>query len=186
VKGNSRGRGKNRRTNAPVQSRRAERGARGRERSTRSAPLDGTLITSAAILVAIGIVMNYSATAALAIGEPLPPLAARHAVGVAFALLCACAAYRLPLSFWRHIALPFWAVTVASLLITLLIGVEANGARRWLGIPGLPIALQPRNSPASRRCWPCRRCSRDPWNAATREPARCPRSPHWWGYRPRC
>ena len=143
MKSNTRRQGKRRRGDAKAQARRGGRDTNRARRSARPAPIDGTLVTSTAILIAIGIVMNYSATAALAIGETLPPLAARHAAGVGFALVCAFVAYRLPLSFWRRVALPFWVITVAILLLTLVVGVDANGARRWLGIPGLPMALQP-------------------------------------------
>ena len=59
--------------------RRRRRPARAPERPSAGAfALDGTLATSAALLVGLGIVMNYSTTAALAIGEALPPLALRH------------------------------------------------------------------------------------------------------------
>jgi len=114
----------------------------GRKR-TPAAPLDGAIVVSTAVLVGIGIVMNYSATAALAMGEAFPPLAARHAAGVVLALACAGLASRLPLALWRRLALPLWVITVALLAATLAVGVEANGARRWLALPGLPFALQP-------------------------------------------
>jgi cell division protein FtsW len=105
--------------------------------------LDGAIVTSTAILASFGIVMNYSATAALAIGEPFPPLAARHLVGVLAALLCTVAVARLPLAVWRRLAMLLWAATVVLLVATLVAGLVANGARRWLAVPGLPIALQP-------------------------------------------
>ena len=103
---------------------------------------DGALVTSALILTGIGMVMNYSTTAALEIGTVLPPLALRHTGGVAFALLCGAAAARLPLIAWERVALWLWAGTLALLAATLLFGIEANGARRWLAIPGLPFSVQ--------------------------------------------
>jgi cell division protein FtsW len=105
--------------------------------------LDGALATSAALLTGLGIVMNYSTTAALAIGEALPPLALRHGAGVALALVCAAVAARLPLAFWERAALPAYAAAIALLAITPVVGVEANGARGWLAVPGLPIVIQP-------------------------------------------
>jgi cell division protein FtsW len=100
-------------------------------------------VFSAAALVGLGIVMNYSATAGLAIGEAIPPLAVRHLAGVAVALACACVAWQLPLGLWRRVAPLLWAIGTGLVAITLVLGVEANGARRWLAVPGLPIALQP-------------------------------------------
>jgi len=105
--------------------------------------LDGAIVTSAALLAGLGIVMNYSTTAALAIGEPIPPLAIRHAFGVAIALGCAVLCARLPLVFWARIALPLYGVSVALLVLTLFVGITAKGAQRWLPVPGLPIAIQP-------------------------------------------
>ena len=103
---------------------------------------DGAIITSALLLVGTGMLMNYSTTAALEIGVMLPPLAIRHAAGVAFALLCAFVATKVPLSFWERYAIPFWAISCLLLVATLLTGTEANGAQRWLVIPGLPISIQ--------------------------------------------
>jgi cell division protein FtsW len=104
---------------------------------------DGTLATSAALLTGLGIVMNYSTTAALAIGEALPPLALRHLAGVAIALACAAVAARLPLAFWERAALPMYGIAIALLAVTPILGIEANGARGWLAVPGLPIVVQP-------------------------------------------
>lgn len=131
-----------RRGRAPSKARRDARPRR-RERPARAAAPDGAIVASAAVLVGCGIVMNYSATAALAIGEAFPPLAARHAAGVALALVCVGLASRIPLSLWRRLALPLWLGTLGLLVATLAVGVEANGARRWLAVPGVPFSLQP-------------------------------------------
>lgn len=120
------------------------RRSRPRQRSrARAAPVDGAIVFSVAVLVGLGIVMNYSATAGLAIGEGFPPLAARHLAGVAIAVACACAASRVPLGLWRRVAPLLWALGTGLAAVTLVVGMEANGARRWLAVPGLPIALQP-------------------------------------------
>jgi cell division protein FtsW len=121
----------------------ARRGASRSRSPAPAAPVDGAIAFSAAALVSLGIVMNYSATAGLAIGEAFPPLAVRHLVGVAIAVACACVAWRLPLGLWRRFAPLLWAVGVGLVASTLVLGMEANGARRWLAVPGLPIALQP-------------------------------------------
>jgi cell division protein FtsW len=105
--------------------------------------LDGALVTSATLLASLGVVMNYSTTAAQAIGEPIPPLALRHALGLLFAGACALVAARLPLVFWARLSLPAWILSMGLLAFTPLVGVEANGAQRWLALPGLPVSLQP-------------------------------------------
>ena len=50
-------------------------------------------------------------------------------------------ASRLPMAFYRRVAFPFLFGTVFLLMLVPLIGVKANGSRRWLGIGGL--TLQP-------------------------------------------
>jgi cell division protein FtsW len=115
--------------------------ARNREPERRFA-WDGALVGCAAVLVAIGVVMNYSTTAAREIGTALPTLALRHWFGVIAAALAAVVAARLPLGFWRRIAFPAFGVCLALLCATLLFGVEANGARRWIALPGVPIRIQ--------------------------------------------
>jgi cell division protein FtsW len=103
---------------------------------------DGAVVLSALGLTAIGLLMNYSTTAALEIGRTLPPLALRHASGVALALVCAALAARMPLRMWEHASYWLWTITITLLVATALFGVEANGARRWLVIPGVPFAIQ--------------------------------------------
>jgi cell division protein FtsW len=104
---------------------------------------DGALIGCAIVLVGIGVVMNYSATAAREIGADIPSLALRHWIGVLGGAIAAALAAHVPLAFWRRLALPGWALCIALLAATALFGLEANGARRWLAVPGLPISLQP-------------------------------------------
>jgi cell division protein FtsW len=95
------------------------------------------------LLVGLGVVMNYSTTAARAMGEPFPPLAARHIAGVLAAGLTAIVVGRIPIHFWRRLARPAWLIGVVLLALTLTSGLVANGARRWLAVPGLPVAIQP-------------------------------------------
>jgi len=123
----------------------APRGGRepGASRAAHVAPVDGAIVASTTLLVGLGIVMNYSATAALAIGEPFPPLAVRHIIGVGLALTGGTLAFCMPLSWWRRLALPLWLFSAGLLAATLFIGLEANGARRWLAVPGLRFAVQP-------------------------------------------
>ena len=103
----------------------------------------GPLLLCAALLVGIGVVMNYSTTAAREIGEPVPLLAVRHWLGVLAAAATAALCARVPLGFWRRIALPGFGICVLLLAATAVLGLEANGARRWIALPGIPIRIQP-------------------------------------------
>jgi len=47
----------------------------------------------------------------------------------------------IPLSFWLKTAYPLYAVALALLALVPLIGFEAMGAKRWIGIG--PVSLQP-------------------------------------------
>ncbi len=135
--------GRTRRTGPGLRRRgvpRARADARGRSTSER---LDGGIVAPAALLTGVGIVMVYSATAPLAIGEMVPPHFVRHLVAVGLALVCAAVAMRIPLVAWRRIAVPLWAVGVVLLAATLVAGVEVSGARRWLALPGVPVRFQP-------------------------------------------
>ena len=61
-----------------------------------------------------------------------------------FALLgigCMLLASKLPMGFYRSYALHFLLLTLVLLMLVPVIGVKANGSRRWLGIGGL--TLQP-------------------------------------------
>ena len=50
-------------------------------------------------------------------------------------------ASRLPMPLYRRAAFPFLVLTLALLMLVPLVGVKANGSRRWLGVGGL--TLQP-------------------------------------------
>ena len=50
-------------------------------------------------------------------------------------------ASRLPMPLYRRAAFPFLALTLVLLMLGPLVGVKANGSRRWLGVGGL--TLQP-------------------------------------------
>ncbi len=108
----------------------------------RPALLDGGVVSAAALLAAFGVVMIYSTTAPLAMGDALPPHFVRHLAALTGCVGLVALALRLPLDLWRRLALPFWGLGVVLLAATLAFGVEANGARRWLPVPGLPVSLQ--------------------------------------------
>jgi cell division protein FtsW len=106
-------------------------------------PPHGGLLAAAAALAATGLVMVWSTTAPLALDAWIPPHFARHAAGVAFGIPLALLCMALPLSAWRRLAVPLWALCVGLLALTLTVGTSVNGARRWLSLPGLGPVLQP-------------------------------------------
>ncbi len=112
---------------------------------TRSATggLDPGVALSSLILILFGVVMSYSATAALDLESALPPLFFDHVTGLLAGLVLAAAAYYAPPVVLRRLALPIWGITVALLVLTLFVGIEVNGARRWLELPGVGFRFQP-------------------------------------------
>ncbi len=126
-----------RRMGAPAAGARREAG---RPAWTRTAlALDGGVIASVVTLLAVGVVMVYSSTAPLAMGKAVPPHFVRHVVAIVLALGCAVLALRVPLRVWHRTALPLWWGCMALLFLTLLVGVEVNGARCWLRLFGVNV-----------------------------------------------
>ena len=105
--------------------------------------LDPGVALSSLILILFGVVMSYSATAALALESALPPLFFDHVTGLLAGLVLAAIAYATPPVLLRRLALPAWGATVALLVLTIFFGVEVNGARRWLELPGVGFRFQP-------------------------------------------
>ena len=100
------------------------------------------VLSAGLLLISIGIVMNYSTTAALALEHHLPPLFISHLGALLLGGCAAYATYSIPTSFWRRIALPLYVFSVLLLVGVEIAGVKVNGAQRWLAIPGL-IRFQP-------------------------------------------
>ncbi len=105
--------------------------------------LDSNIAIATALLVATGVVMSYSATAALALDSRLPPLFFDHLVGLAMGMIAGAVAYYTPSGALRRLALPAWLLSVVLLALTFFFGVEVNGARRWIEVPGLDVRFQP-------------------------------------------
>ena len=100
------------------------------------------------MLLALGMVMVYSASITIAEGgratghQPAYFLM-RHVVFVALSVMLAVIAFQVPSSVWQKLALPLFAVGMVLLILVLIPGVgrEVNGARRW--IPLVIFNLQP-------------------------------------------
>ncbi|MBC8187972.1 MAG: FtsW/RodA/SpoVE family cell cycle protein [Proteobacteria bacterium] len=105
--------------------------------------VDPGISIATVLLLSVGVVMSYSATAALALDSRFPPLFSDHLIGVALGLAAGAGAYALPARALRRLAFPFWLLTTVALIATLVFGVEVNGARRWLEVPGMNLRFQP-------------------------------------------
>jgi cell division protein FtsW len=103
--------------------------------------VDPGIAIATGLLIAVGVVASYSATAALALESSIPPLFFDHLLGLALGLVAASVAYNAPSTIVRRLAMPFWALTVGLLVATLIFGIEVNGAQRWISLPG--VRFQP-------------------------------------------
>jgi cell division protein FtsW len=109
---------------------------------------DATLVWAALLLLALGLVMVYSASIAIAETSAFTGyhpwyFLARQSVFVAAGLGAASVAYQIPLRAWRVLA-PYLFLIGAALLVAVLIpglGRAINGSKRWLSL-GM-VNLQP-------------------------------------------
>ena len=100
---------------------------------------DPTLAWAALLLLAIGLVMVYSASIATAEASAYTGyrpwyFLARHAVFIAAGLTAGLIAFQVPVKVWRALA-PYLFVAGAALLIAVLVpgvGRAINGSKRWL------------------------------------------------------
>ena len=112
------------------------------------AEYDHVLIWSALLLLALGMVMVYSSSIAIAdasrmTGRQPTYYLVRHSVFLALSLMLASAAFQFPLSLW-HKAAPYLFLLGTGLLVLVLIpgvGREVNGSQRWLSL--FFVNLQP-------------------------------------------
>jgi len=96
-----------------------------------------------AVLMGFGVVMSMAASPAVAERLGYAPLhfAERHLVTVPLALAIMFGVSLLPPRSVRRVAFIGFAIAIALLALTFVIGVEIKGARRWIYLPGL--SLQP-------------------------------------------
>ena len=101
------------------------------------------LLAAVAVLLAVGAVALFSATAPLALESAVPPHFVRQLAALAVGSAAAVLAARTPLRAWYSLALPLWGLAVLALIATAWVGREAGGAQRWLVLPGLGVGFQP-------------------------------------------
>ena len=87
------------------------------------------LLISALLISLIGLITVHSASSELSI-DYLP----RQAVWLGLGLLVFVVAFSLDYQFLTKFSLPIYTVAMALLLLVLLVGKEAGGARSWLGV----------------------------------------------------
>ena len=100
------------------------------------------------VLLAIGLVMVYSSSIAMAEGDKDTGYKAtyflsRHAVFLLVALIAGAMAFQVPMRLWQQYA-PYLFLVGSALLVMVLIpgiGREVNGSKRWLSL--MVINLQP-------------------------------------------
>jgi cell division protein FtsW len=112
-------------------------------RPTRSRMLDYdyALLWVVMALLALGVVMVYSASIAM---PDSPKYAAyhsyafllRHLISLAVAVVAAIVTFQIPVSFWDKYAPKLFLVALAVLVVVLIphIGKGVNGARRWISL----------------------------------------------------
>ncbi len=102
---------------------------------------DSTLAWAALLLLAIGLVMVYSASIATAeamsyTGYRPWYFLARHGVFVMVGLLAAFVSFQIPVKVWQRLA-PYLFIGGAVLLVAVLVpglGKAVNGSKRWLSL----------------------------------------------------
>jgi cell division protein FtsW len=114
----------------------------------RETAIDQGIVWSVVLLLALGLVMVYSASIAMAEAERFTGFRAhyflaRHGVYLAVGIAAAFALFKVPIRIWQ-VASPWLFVFGVALLILVAIpgiGREVNGSRRW--IPVGPASFQP-------------------------------------------
>ena len=115
---------------------------------TKRAGMDVSFLVLVMLLLTIGVTMVLSASFARAYFDPGNVTGGNPtyyfvrqlifaALGIAAMIFCS----RLPMGFYKRFSVPLLSAAIVLLLLVPLIGVEANGARRWIGIGSL--TLQP-------------------------------------------
>ena len=107
---------------------------------------DRSLAWAALVLMALGLVMVYSASIATAeasryTGANPAFFLARHALFLGVALAAAIVVFLVPARLWQKLAPLAFLASLALLVLVLVpgIGREVNGARRWLDLGALTV-----------------------------------------------
>lgn len=97
------------------------------------------------LLLAVGLVMLYSASSAQSQYDTGYAISTRYlqkqGVCAIVGLGAMYAFSRIPVGIWHRLAWPMYGASIVLLLLVLAVGQEVNGARRWITIAG--IQFQP-------------------------------------------
>ena len=112
----------------------------------RRGDVDRNFFLLVALLLVMGVIMVLSSSYARAYYDPGNITGGNAVYYFVRQLVFACLglgllllASRLPMAFYRRYTLPFLIVTLVLLALVPVIGVRANGSRRWLGVGGLTV-----------------------------------------------
>src|SRR6185503_1386524 len=99
-------------------------------------PMDKTVVIVTLVLVSIGLVMVYSASAVLAArnyGDSFYFLK-RQLVWTGASVLALMTFAAIPFTTWQRFSAPIFLLACGLLVVVLIpsLGAEANGSRRWL------------------------------------------------------
>jgi cell division protein FtsW len=115
-------------------------------RNAPSAEYDRSATWAALLLAALGLVMVYSASIAIAeaaryTGNNAAWFLMRHAVYLGLALIAALMVFLVPARLWQKAAPWLFMAGLVALALVLVpgFGREVNGARRWLDLPGFGV-----------------------------------------------
>jgi len=100
------------------------------------------LIVIVAMLVTIGLGAMLSASSVVSIRASSDQfeLFLRQVMWVGLGMGALVVSTFVPYRFWQRMALPFYAITVVGLIVTLVVGDARNGAVRWIEVG--PITIQ--------------------------------------------
>ena len=100
------------------------------------------LMVIVAMLVTIGLGAMLSASSVVSIRASSDQfeLFLRQVMWVGLGLGALVVATFVPYRFWQRMALPFYAITVVGLIVTLVVGSARNGAVRWIEVG--PVTVQ--------------------------------------------
>lgn len=107
--------------------------------------MDYSLLFIVLFLLAFGLVMLYSTSsyeAAAEYGDSAYYLK-RQTVFTLFGLVLMTGVSMIPYTFWKKVSVLAYLISVALIVLVIPFGMEVNGAKRWIRIPGLPMQLQP-------------------------------------------
>ena len=124
----------------------AELGIRETKDKVKRAEMDISFLALVMILLTVGVTMVLSASFARAYYDPGGVTGGKPAyyfvrqlvfaaAGVAAMLVCS----RLPPGFYRRFSMPLLAAAVLLLALVPLIGTNANGAKRWIGLGAFTV-----------------------------------------------